>query len=68
MAESMSWNEAMMRRRDFSGAHEWRGADWLIRSRMVRRCVGWKIAGSWRFLGRVAVSSEDKHKTGMNIP
>lgn len=46
MAESMSWKEAMMRRRDFSGAHECRGADWLIRSRMVRRCVGWKIAGS----------------------
>lgn len=38
-----------MRRRDFRGAQEWRGADWLIRSRIVRRWVGWKMAGSWRF-------------------
>ena len=48
-----------MRRNDFNGAQEWRGAVWLIRSRIVRRWVGWKIEGSWRFCRDVSKDGEE---------
>lgn len=48
-----------MRRRDRRGDHECRGADWLIRSRMVSRWVGWKMAGSCKLVMRRVLEGGD---------
>jgi hypothetical protein len=41
-----------MRRNDLSGAHEWRGADELIRSLIVCRCSGRKMSRLCRLVMR----------------
>jgi len=40
----------MIRRKDFSGAQEWIGADWLISSLIVSRLSARKISASWRLV------------------
>ena len=49
IAEAGVSKEAIMRRRDFRGEKECRGAVWERRVRMVSRWVGWKMLGSRRF-------------------
>lgn len=50
IADSTSKKETMMRRNDLRGAHEWSGAEELMRSLMVWRLSGRNISRSFKFV------------------
>jgi len=52
MAESSSKKETIIRLKDLRGAHEWIGAEALMRSLMVCRLSARKISASWRLVIR----------------
>ncbi len=52
MAESSVKKETIMRRKDFSGAQEWMGADELIKSLIVWMLSARNISGSLRLVIR----------------